>query len=1004
MTPERWAQVNEVLYQAMRLAAEERVDYLDHACAADSDLRREVESLLAADEQARSSFLQSAPLGLIKGTRLGDYDVLAKLGAGGMGEVYRALDVRLRREVAIKVLPGFRSSDPERLRRFEQEAMATAALNHPNILAVYQMGTHQGAPYLVSELLEGETLREQIKRGRIALRKAIDYGVQIAHGLAAAHEKGIVHRDLKPENLFITKGGRAKILDFGLAKLQQPHSNSAHSALTLGSETEPGMVMGTVGYMSPEQVRGETADHRADIFAFGTILYEMLTGQRAFHKPTSAETMAAILNEEPPPILQTNLQTPPGLQRVVRRCLEKNPEQRFQSASDLAFALDALSDSGKLSASNVAVPASYSRRRFQLIIVAAGVVAVALITATFLYLHRPAKRSEKDTIVLADFANSTGDPIFDDTLKQALTTALRQSPFLNVLSDNRVTATLRLMTRPPNTPLTPDVTREICQRADGKAWIQGSIASIGAEYIIGLKAVNCQSGDILAQEQVTAAGKEQVLDTLGQAASQLRRELGETLASVQKFDVPLRQATTSSLDALKALSVGDKLYHEKGMAGALPSYEHAIELDPQFASAYVATGTMYVNLREYRRARELFAKAYSLRERTSELEKFTIESRYYVFVTGELDNAARVFREWLGSYPNDRTAFGNLGHVYSSLGQHQQALDFFHEDLQRDPNNVIPHMAYAMELIALNRFTEARATLQDALDKKLDSTALHLQLYQLNFLAGDSAGMAEQVAWSNRSAEARQRMLPLEAAAEAYAGHLHKSDDLSHQAIDLLHQSGRQETPAAEVMSMALREASFGDLQETRKTALSIPQAELGVDGQALGALALATAGDLAHAESLLNDLVKQYPKGTLVQFVVAPTVQARIELSKSNPERSIQLLHPAELYELTNDALGSDALGSCVYPAYVRGQAYLAFKDGAAAEAEFRKILDHTGLVSTCETGALARLGLAQALALQGAKQKAKTAYEDFFTLWKDADPDIPILKQAKAEYSSLQ
>jgi tetratricopeptide (TPR) repeat protein len=627
-----------------------------------------------------------------------------------------------------------------------------------------------------------------------------------------------------------------------------------------------------------------------------------------------------------------------------------------------------------------------------------------LITATFLYLHRPAKLSEKDTIVLADFANSTGDPIFDDTLKQALTTALRQSPFLNVLSDNRATATLRLMTRPPNTPLTPDVTREICQRADGKAWIQGSIASIGAEYIIGLKAVNCQSGDILAQEQVTAAGKEQVLDTLGQAASQLRRELGETLASVQKFDVPLRQATTSSLDALKALSVGDKLYHEKGMAGALPSYEHAIELDPQFASAYVATGTMYVNLREYRRARELFAKAYSLRERTSELEKFTIESRYYVFVTGELENAARVFREWLGSYPNDRTAFGNLGHVYSNLGQHQQALDFFHEDLQRDPNNVIPHMAYAMELIALNRFTEARATLQDALDKKLDSTALHLQLYQLNFLAGDSAGMAEQVAWSNRSAEARQRMLPLEAAAEAYAGHLHKSDDLSHQAIDLLHQSGRQETSAAQVMSMALREASFRDLQESRKTALSIPQAELGVDGQALGALALATAGDLAHAESLLNDLMKQYPKGTLVQFVVAPTVQARIELSKSNPERSIQLLHPAELYELTNDALGSDALGSCIYPAYVRGQAYLAFKDGAAAEAEFRKILDHTGLVRTCETGALARLGLAQALALQGAKQKAKTAYEDFLTLWKDADSDIPILKQAKAEYSSLQ
>jgi serine/threonine protein kinase/Tol biopolymer transport system component len=382
MTPERWAQVNEVLHQAMRLAEVERADYLDHACAADSDLRREVESLLAADEQARSSFLQSAPLGLIQGTRLGDYDVLAKLGAGGMGEVYRALDVRLRREVAIKVLPGFASSDPERLRRFEQEAMATAALNHPNILAVYQMGTHEGAPYLVSELLEGETLRDQVKHGKLPLRKAIDFGIQIAHGLAAAHEKGIVHRDLKPENLFVTKDGRAKILDFGLAKLQQPHSASVHSALTLASETEPGVVMGTAGYMSPEQVRGQPTDHRADIFAFGTILYEMLTGQRAFQKPTSAETMAAILNEEPSPISQVNLQIPPGLERVVRRCLEKNPERRFQSTSDLAFALEALSDAG--SASTTATRSRTLLRRIGVITrvgVLATIVTVVILLA-----------------------------------------------------------------------------------------------------------------------------------------------------------------------------------------------------------------------------------------------------------------------------------------------------------------------------------------------------------------------------------------------------------------------------------------------------------------------------------------------------------------------------------------------------------------------------------------------------------------------------------------------
>jgi serine/threonine protein kinase/Tol biopolymer transport system component len=413
MTPERWAQVNEVLGRSLQVAPEKRAAFLYGACGPDESLRREVESLLAADDQARSSFLQSPPVGLAKGTRLGEYEVISKLGAGGMGEVYRALDVRLRREVAIKILPGFASSDPERLRRFEQEAMAAAALNHPNILAVYQMGTHEGGPYLVSELLEGETLRELIKRGRIALHKAIDYGVQIAHGLAAAHEKGIVHRDLKPENLFVTKDGRAKILDFGLAKLQQPQSSSVHSALTVGGETEPGMVMGTVGYMSPEQVRGQTADHRADIFAFGAILYEMLMGQRAFQKPTSAETMAAILNEEPPPISQIDLQIPPALQRGVRRCLEKNPEQRFQSASDLAFVLGSLSDSDNASSAAVERAHRALFRKPRLIKLAlASLLAVVLAMAGFFGLrHRSTTQSLKPKGLEITLLTHTGNAV-----------------------------------------------------------------------------------------------------------------------------------------------------------------------------------------------------------------------------------------------------------------------------------------------------------------------------------------------------------------------------------------------------------------------------------------------------------------------------------------------------------------------------------------------------------------------------------------------------------------
>jgi len=997
MTPERWAQVNDVLQRAMQLSPEKRTAFLDSACASDPSLRLKVESLLSAADDIRSGFLESrTEAELARGTRLGDYEIQSLLGAGGMGEVYRARDLRLRREVAIKVLPAYVSTDPERLRRFEQEAMAAAALNHPNILAVYQMGTYERAPYLVSELLKGETLREQLRRGRIALKRANDDAIQLARGLATAHEKGIVHRDLKPENLFVTKDGRLKILDFGLAKLMQARGSSVNSALTVGEETEPGLVMGTPGYMSPEQVRGKGIDHRTDIFAFGAILYEMLTGQRAFQKPTSAETMTAILNEEPVSISQVAPQVPPAMQRVVQRCLEKNPDQRFQSASDLAFALEALSDSGALSAT--ATAQSMRAWRSTYLKIATGVLGAMMIAASaYLFLHRPAKLAEKDTVVLADFDNKTGDPIFDDTLKQALSLALTQSSYLHVLSDSRAAATLQLMRRPSSTPLTPEVTREVCERSSSKAWIGGSISNIGNAYIIGLKAVNCQSGDVLAQEQVTAATKEEVLDVLGQAAGKLRGELGESLANIQKFDVPLAQATTSSLEALKALSVGRKLSREIGTRAAIPFLEHAIELDPDFAEAYVSLGKNYLNLHEFARARELFTKAFSLREHASEGERFDIDSMYYKYVTGELESAVRVYREWLNSNPHNSVALGNLGRAYDATGRYEESAEL-NRQAQQESANVLGYGGYAWALMSLNRFADARSMIHSALDAKLDSGLLHAELYTLAFLARDSQAMSEQVGWSNKNSEAMLDILPLQTAAEAYSGHLRKSRELSHLTADSLERAGQREAASSQIVIVALREAQSGNLEEARRIIASVPQSQLGDDGESTAALALATAGDIAHAESLSDSLAKRYPKGTLVQFVILPTVQARIGLSRNALDKSIQLLHAAELYELTDSALGG-----CIYPAYIRGQVYIALKDGASAATEFQKILDHDGIVKTCETGALARLGLARAYVLQENTSKAKAAYEDFLTLWKDADPDIPILKQAKAEYGKL-
>jgi Flp pilus assembly protein TadD/predicted Ser/Thr protein kinase len=947
------------------------------------------------------------------GETIAHYRVQEFLGVGGMGIVYRAEDLRLNRAVAVKLLPADLVGNPAALELFQREARLASSLNHPRVCTIHDVGEHEGRPFIVMELLEGQALRDLLRGAPLALPRLLDLALDVAEALVAAHAHGVVHRDLKPANVFVVNEGRhAKVLDFGLADLipEQPLAPPA-SPPSAGGGAPSGPTLtqvgaGTPAYVSPEQARGEPLDPRTDLFSFGAVLYEMATGARSFPGTTVASVYDGILNRSPTPPGVLNPELPAELEAVIMKALEKDREARYQTSAEIVAdlrrlrrRLDASSPSihfGAMASRSGVFAAVWRRARSRTTVAGFVLLAVATLAAVLWRVRtpRPEPLTERDSILLAGFLNTTGDPVFDDTLREALAAQLSQSPFLAIMPDDRVRETLRMMSRPPDERLTHSLAREVCERQGAKAMLEGRVAALGRSYVLTLDATDCRAGTSIALEQVQADSKERVLGALGRIASSMRTRLGESLATVQKFDVPIEQATTRSLEALKAYALGVALRGRGDEIGAIPFLKRAVELDPSFASAHSALSAIYGSLGETDERARYARLAYDNRDHVTERERLFIEYQHEDAAGDEL-RAIEILEMWKQLYPRDYRPPNALAVSLMRLGQYPRAIEEAREAERRNPVHPFPRSNLAHAYRGAGRFEEARRTAEQAVAEKLETLPMRRLLFQLALLDHDATAAGRQLEWG----KGRAREFDLTGAlaqAVAFEGQMARARSLYAQTAETARRQGLAQVALGYAAQAAWTEALYGNEREALRQARGILSARPEAAPWLRAAATLALAGAPAEAERAIAVRKPAATPDTFVKMVYVPVAEAALRLAMRQPAAAIDALQPAQPYELGGVAV--------LAPAFLRGRARLQQGDAAAAASEFKVVLDHRGVDPFSPLCALAQLELARALAQAGDGAGSRAAYDAFLGAWVNADPELPVLRAARAERSRLR